>query len=276
LRVIARRVERLAAAAAYCGREIVSKHRRLAERHREDYRLIVLLLAYTSTRFGELAALRVARVDLARRRAVIAESVTLFNSAQVFGTPKGHERREVPIPPFLIDELRVHIQGKQPGDLVFPGTRSGAPLRAPVFRRSAFDAAAAMIGRPGLHPHELRHTAASLAIAAGADVKVIQQMLGHASAAMTLDQYGHLFGDRLDDVALRLAAGREAAVAHLLPSDVSPVSEATAQNPEGPQIRAFRVVPPAGFEPALPPPEGGALSPELRGPNPIRVSAALP
>jgi integrase len=154
-------VERLAAAAAYCGREIVSKHRRLTERHREDYRLTVLLLAYTGMRFGELAALRVGRLDFARRRAVIAESVTLVKGAQVFGTPKGHQRREVPIPPFLLDELRSHVDGKQPGDLVFPGTRSGRPMRAPVFRRSAFDSAAAMIGRPGLHPHELRHTAAS-------------------------------------------------------------------------------------------------------------------
>lgn len=46
---------------------------------------------------------------------------------------------------------------------------------------------------PGLHPHELRHTAASLAIAAGADVKVVQKQIGHKSATMTLDQYGHLF-----------------------------------------------------------------------------------
>lgn len=43
-----------------------------------------------------------------------------------------------------------------------------------------------------LTPHKLRHTTASLAIAAGADVKVIQQMLGHADAAMTLNIYGHL------------------------------------------------------------------------------------
>jgi integrase len=49
--------------------------------------------------------------------------------------------------------------------------------------------------------HGLRHTAASLAIAAGADVKVVQQMLGHKSATMTLDLYGHLFDDRLDEVA---------------------------------------------------------------------------
>jgi integrase len=50
--------ERLARDCAYCGREIVSKHRRLSDRHREDYRLIVLLLAYTGMRFGEFAALR--------------------------------------------------------------------------------------------------------------------------------------------------------------------------------------------------------------------------
>lgn len=58
--------------------------------------------------------------------------------------------------------------------------------------------------RTGLHPHELRHTAASLAIASGANVKVVQQMLGHKSATVTLDQYGHLFGDDLDAVADRL------------------------------------------------------------------------
>jgi integrase len=210
-------VERLAEACAAAPGEPVSKHRRLSERRHEDYRLIVLFLAYTGVRFGELAALRVGRLDLRRRRAVISESVTLVGSRQVFGTPKSHERREVPIPPFLVEELTAHVTGRGPDDLVFPGVRSGGPLRAPVFRRAAFAAAAASIGRPGLHPHELRHTAASLAIASGADVKVVQQMLGHASAAMTLDQYGHLFGDRLDEVAERMAAAREAAVARLLP-----------------------------------------------------------
>lgn len=54
---------------------------------------------------------------------------------------------------------------------------------------------------PGLTPHKLRHAAASLAIAAGADVKVVQQMLGHADAVMTLNVYGHLWPDRLHEVA---------------------------------------------------------------------------
>ena len=67
------------------------------------------------------------------------------------------------------------------------------------------------------HPHELSHTAASLAIASGADVKVVQQMLGHKSATMTLDQYGHLFGDRLDVVADAMDAARTAALADVYP-----------------------------------------------------------
>jgi len=53
-------------------------------------------------------------------------------------------------------------------------------------------------------PHKLRHTAASLAISSGANVKAVQSMLGHASAAMTLDRYSHLFDDVLETVADRL------------------------------------------------------------------------
>ena len=52
--------------------------------------------------------------------------------------------------------------------------------------------------------HDLRHTAASLAISAGANVKAVQKMLGHASAAMTLDTYADLFDDDLNTVAVRL------------------------------------------------------------------------
>ncbi len=209
-------VEQLAEACA--APEQVSKHRRPDEYRSDEYRLLTLVLAYTGVRFGEAAALRVRRLDLMRRRATIAESVTVVQGqGQVWGSPKGHEHRDVPIPRFLIDELAAHVAGKQPGDLVFAGVRGGGALRVAVFRSAGFDRAAAAIGMPGLHPHELRHTAAALAIAGGANVKVVQQMLGHKSATMTLDQYGHLFGDQLDDVADRMDAGRAAAVARPVP-----------------------------------------------------------
>jgi Phage integrase family len=81
-----------------------------------------------------------------------------------------------------------------------------------------FDRAATAAGLDGLTPHELRHTAASLAVASGASVKAVQRMLGHASAAMTLDVYAGLFEDDLDGVADRMAALGRAAVAQPLPT----------------------------------------------------------
>jgi integrase len=207
-----------------------SKHSSLDTRTNETYRLVVLFLAYTGVRFGEMAALRVGRLDLFRSRAVIVESVTpVQGQGLVWGTPKTHQRREVPIPRFLLVKLAEHVRGKEPDDLVFAGIRNGQPLRVSTFR-SAFDAAARTIGVPALHPHQLRHTAASLAIASGADVKVVQQMLGHSSATMTLDTYGHLFEDRLDEVGSAMDAARTAAQARR--TRVSPLPRVAPVLPE--------------------------------------------
>lgn len=218
----------------------------LADAVGEEWRLVVRFLAYTGVRWGEMAALRVHRLDLLRRRALIAESVTPVRGVMTWGPTKGHERREVPIPAFLARDLEELIGGRSRDDLVFVGPR-GAALRSQTFQRAALTDAAEHLGlcspklddagRPvttlddegntvqvwadHFHPHELRHTAASLAIASGADVKVVQQMLGHKSATMTLDLYGHLFGDRLDVVADAMDAARAASLAERVP-DVYP------------------------------------------------------
>ena len=64
--------------------------------------------------------------------------------------------------------------------------------------------AKATIGRPELRVHDLRHTAASVWLASGADPKVVQRVLGHATAAMTMDLYGHIIDRNLWDAAQRL------------------------------------------------------------------------
>jgi integrase len=64
-----------------------------------------------------------------------------------------------------------------------------------------FDAAAIKAGVAGLSPHELRHTCASLAIRSRASIKTVEGLLGHKTATMTLDNYGHLYPDELDQVA---------------------------------------------------------------------------
>ncbi|WP_026452946.1 tyrosine-type recombinase/integrase [Saccharomonospora iraqiensis] len=168
-----------------------------------DHGVVVRFLAYTGLRWGELAALTVGRVDLRRRRVLVAESVTEVGGRLVWGSPKTHERRSVPLPRFLAEELRPRVEGRRADALVFPSPR-GDVLRVRNFRRRVFDAAVREVGPEGFHPHELRHTAASLAIASGADVKIVQQMLGHKTATMTLDLYGHLFPDRLNDIADRM------------------------------------------------------------------------
>jgi integrase len=77
-------------------------------------------------------------------------------------------------------------------------------------------AVAAVDGIDGVRLHDLRHTCASLAISAGANVKVVQKLLGHKTAVLTLNRYGHLFPDDLDavadafDVAAKTTAGGRA------------------------------------------------------------------
>ena len=176
------------------------------------YAAVVRVLAYCGLRFGELAALRVGRVDLMRRRIEVVESATEVNGEMMFGTPKSSHRRSVPVPRSLVDELAVQCAGKAADAFVFTAPEGGV-LWLRNFRRRVFDPAAQAAGLAGLTPHELRHTAASLAVAAGANVKAVQRMLGHASAAMTLDVYAGLFDDDLDAVADRLDAAARDSVA---------------------------------------------------------------
>ena len=61
--------------------------------------------------------------------------------------------------------------------------------------------------------HDLCHSAASFAVSAGASVNGVQNMLGHSTAAMTLDVYSDLFGTDVDDVAERIDAARHARLA---------------------------------------------------------------
>lgn len=60
------------------------------------------------------------------------------------------------------------------------------------------------IGRPDARPHDLRHTAATVAIANGSDIKSVQSLLGHATAAFTMDVYAHTTERMMEDTAARV------------------------------------------------------------------------
>jgi integrase len=175
---------------------------------------VVRFLAYTGLRWGEMAALRVQDFDMLRRRVNVSRSVT-ESGGLVWSTPKTWERRSVPFPAVLCDELAALMVGKGRDDLVFTDQRGGvlrnSNWRARVFRPAVAKCQAADETFPTITPHDLRHTAASLAVSAHANVKAVQRMLGHAKASMTLDIYADLFDEDLDDVADRLDAAIQAA-----------------------------------------------------------------
>lgn len=172
-----------------------------------QHRTLIYLLAYCGLRGGEAIALRVRHLDLLRRRLSVVENAVQVNMTVHVGTPKSHEARTVPIPPFVAEELARQWEGRDRDELVFP-SKSGKYLLRPVSVTGWFTKAVERSGIPRITPHDLRHTCASLAVAAGANVKVLQRMLGHASAAMTLDTYADLFDDDLDAVASALEQAR--------------------------------------------------------------------
>lgn len=178
------------------------------EMDRSQSATAVLFLGLTGLRWGEMAALKVSSFDMLRRRVNVTEAVAEVRGRLVVSTPKTHARRSVPFPRVLADRLAELMAGKGRDDLVFTGPEGGA-FRVSAFRSKVFAQAVTRVQRfdpsfPTITPHSLRHTAASLAISAGANVKGVQLMLGHGSAAMTLDQYADLFPDDLDQVADRL------------------------------------------------------------------------
>jgi integrase len=169
----------------------------------------VLLLGTAGLRWGEAAALRVRDIDFLRRRIVLHRNAVTVGRQVHVGTLKSGKNRTVALADFVVDALAETAEGKDRDDLMWPSA-DGGYLGPPSSTDSWLSGAVARCQQadpafPRITAHALRHTAASLAISAGANVKVVQRMLGHESAAMTLDVYADLFDDDLSDVASRLS-----------------------------------------------------------------------
>jgi hypothetical protein len=140
-------------------------------------------------------------VNVDTRRALIAQTGTTENGRAVFGTPKTGKSRTVPLHGFLIDALKP-LMVDQPDDAYLFRAPRGGSLNPNNWRSRVWTKAldGTDFKKRDITPHSLRHTAASMAISAGADVKVVQTILGHASATETLNTHGHLWPDKLDEV----------------------------------------------------------------------------
>lgn len=171
------------------------------------YAPLVRVLGLSGLRWGELAGLQVGdRVHLPGpglrlQRAVMASS----NRGDLFtDTLKNKRSRTVPLVESLVPLVDDWSIDKDSDEWLFHAPRGG-PLSESNWKRSVgWSEATKVIGKPRLRVHDLRHTCASVWLGAGADPKVVQRILGHASAAMTMDLYGHLIDQNLWDAAMRV------------------------------------------------------------------------
>ena len=141
------------------------------------------------------------RVDfLGRKLTVDRQLVQIVGAVPTFGPPKTRaSHRTVPLPRVVLEALAEHVRlfPPGPGGLLFRGP-TGEPLRRTAFSANVWRPAVQRAGLEGFTFHGLRHYYASLLIRHGESVKVVQDRLGHATAAETLDTYSHLWPDSED------------------------------------------------------------------------------
>jgi integrase len=207
----------------------------LAEAIEPHYRVLIYTAAYTGLRAGELAGLQRRDVDLLRGVVHVQRALKDVNGRLELGPTKTHADRTVSLPTFLRKMLSDHLA--QPASDAGPEAyvfrmKRGGPLRhglvySRYFRRAVrgYELRGKKIpgalspAKHGLRFHDLRHTCASLSIAAGAHPTLIKVRLGHSSIQITIDRYGHLF----PSVEEALAEALDAAFA--APAEASNITE---------------------------------------------------
>jgi integrase len=171
----------------------------------EDERLAAafVLLATTGMRRGEALGLRWGDIDLPAGRLSIVQTITTVRDKMVMSPPKtARSRRSVSLDPVTVAALRDHRRRQNEerlrvgeawsntSDLVFTN-EVGEPVHPSAFSYS-FESYVRHSGLPRIRLHDLRHTYATVALAAGVHPKIVSERLGHATIAVTLDLYSHV------------------------------------------------------------------------------------
>ena len=162
----------------------------LVEAMPERYRALVLLAAFGSLRWGELAALRRCDVDAEQGTVRVERSLTeLAGGGYLFGPPKSAAgKRVVVVPAVIRPALADHVAtftASQPDALVFTSP-TGALLRDNNFRHRVWRPALAEAGLSGTHFHDLRHTGNTLTATTGASLRELMDRMGHSSPRAAL------------------------------------------------------------------------------------------
>jgi integrase len=174
-----------------------------------------LLSATTGLRRGELLGLRWQDVDLEAETASISQTLLAVGFKVSVGQPKtGRGYRQVALFPAAVDALRQHRtrmeteyagRGKTLTNDAFIFTRDdGAPVHPDRFSE-LFDLHIRAAGLPRIRLHDLRHTHATLGLAAGIHPKIMSERLGHSSISITLDTYSHAIPGMQREAAERMS-----------------------------------------------------------------------
>jgi len=168
----------------------------------DPYKALVLLGAGTGVRISEALGITLDRVDFLHREVTIdRQLVGTQDGEPAFGPVKDRRNRPrtIPLPDVVLVALSEHLSRwpTSPGGLVFRN-KQGQPIRRTTFSDIWRKAVGPLGIQTGKGFHELRHLYASLLIASGASVKVVQERLGHSTSQMTLDTYAHLWPDSDD------------------------------------------------------------------------------
>jgi integrase len=175
---------------------------------------MVEVMSYAGLRIGEVLLVQREDVDVVKRRIAVTRSWTTEGTRWVQGSAKTGKGRVAPVSASLAAYLDVHVASVEPGGYLFCGPRGIAPWQPDNWRSRVWKRAIAGTDfeAMGITPHDLRHTAAPMAIAAGAEVVAVQSMLGHASATEMLNAYSHLWPNRLGAITDAVEAARKAAL----------------------------------------------------------------
>ena len=176
------------------------------------------LCLFAGLREGECLGLSWDQVNFEARRITISQQLQheKKRSAQYYIAPstKSGKPRQIEPPEITFQYLRAERKRQtenrlaagplwsNPDNLVFTDGL-GRHLAISTFYKT-FKRIVSSIGRPDARPHDLRHTAATVAIAAGADIKSVQDLLGHATASFTLNVYAHTSDQMKKDTAARM------------------------------------------------------------------------
>ena len=192
----------------------------------EEYSALYKVIVFTGLRESEAIGLTWDCIDFEKGVLKINKQLQkrpVEDGGYTFAPLKNDKTRMLTVPPFVIDVLKARRvqqlqerfeagslwQGykntkEQKTALVFT-TATGGPINPKVVYRH-YKKIAAQIDAPKSRVHDLRHTYAVLSLQNGDDVKTVQGNLGHATAAFTLDVYGHVSEKMKEDSAARMQA----------------------------------------------------------------------